>query len=234
MKNQLLNSAKRTLKNTAAATFCICLAASSFAQEPVHAIHHPVGDHATQRVVDETRPAPELALSIFPNPSPTGVFIIKSEDESIFLEVYNEQMVPLEVEIENARPGHFVINMSKFENGAFSLVATSENGQSVRELIKREVNTDLSDDAAENNDKLMDLQINIFPNPTNGIFTVQTSGDEKAIVEVLDRTMQPITAPISNLLNENHRIDLTNYPSDVYFVRVRTKSSMATERIMKR
>ncbi len=232
MKNQLLNSAKRTLRNTAAATFCLCLAASSFAQEPVHSIHHPVGDHATQRVGDDTRPAPEVELSIFPNPSPTGVFIVKTEEENILLEVYNEQMVPVQVEVENARPGHFVINMSKFDNGIYNMVITSETGQSVRELVKREATIETPNDPVDT-DKLMELQVSIYPNPTTGIFTVETN-EEKVKIQLLDRTMKPIAASVSNLLNEQHRIDLSNYPSGVYYVQVSTKSAMATERIMKR
>jgi len=231
MKNQLLNSAKRTLKNAAAATFCLCLAASSFAQEPVHAIHHPVGDHG-QRVDDSTRPAPEVELSIFPNPSPTGVFIVKTEEENILLEVHNEDMTAIQVEVENARPGHFVINMSEYDDGVYTMVITSENGQSVRELIKREAAIDTPNEPTDS-DRMTELQVNIYPNPTTGIFTVET-GEDKAVVQILDRTMKPISANVSNQLNERHVVDLSNFPSGVYYVQVRTKSAMSTERIMKR
>lgn len=230
MKIQLLNCAKRTLKITAAAALCLCFASSSFGQEPVHAIHHPIEVlTSTERGDGDVRPVTEIELTVHPNSSPTGIFTVKTEEENILIQVLDERLNPVRAEITKERPGHYVVNISNLDNGLYNMVVKSEAGTAVRELIKREANTE----GASSSDNRYTLNVDVYPNPTSGIFFVKTQ-QEDAVITILDRTMTPIVAPISVPFTGSYRVDLTNFLPDVYFVQVLTKRAMVTERIVKR
>jgi hypothetical protein len=75
------------------------------------------------------------------------------------------------------------------------------------------------------------FSIRIYPNPTNGHITVNAPGLEfySAIITSLNgRILQSIDAAESEL-----KLDLSNFSKGVYFITVRSRNFVSTERIIK-
>lgn len=71
-------------------------------------------------------------------------------------------------------------------------------------------------------------KFSVFPNPTNDIFTVIIEGEKEPLnIEILDATGK--TVLISQAINNQARIDLTSFPSGMYFVRVNGSSMKVTK-----
>lgn len=226
MKIQLLASANRTLKLAAIGLFCFSSTTTILAQEPMHALEHADRNSVIdEKSGDDPRPAPEVNLSVAQNPSPTGIFTVKTDEENVSIEVYDESLSPIEAEIASPRDGIIVIDLSKLDNGSYTMVATTTLGRSLVDLIKKESGN-------EDSDKMNEMDVNVYPNPSTGIFNVEAWNN--ADIQVFDRFMQPIAVPVQNLLDEKHRIDLTNQEGGIYFVQVVTKQGMATKQLMKR
>lgn len=70
--------------------------------------------------------------------------------------------------------------------------------------------------------------LSIFPNPSSGIYKVQLDGAFE--IEV-------ITVNGQNLLQakgqDQHQVDLTNYPKGTYVIKVRSQNNLYTERLLK-
>ncbi|NND93245.1 MAG: T9SS type A sorting domain-containing protein, partial [Flavobacteriales bacterium] len=130
---------------------------------------------------------------------------------------------PIEAEVANQRPGVYVIDLTKLEDGTYTMVASSILNRTLVDLIKR---------GTADANKLNEISINVYPNPSTGVFIVEA--DNNAKITVLDNTMQPIDASVQNLLNNEHRIDITQHVGGLYFVQVITKEGMATKQLFKR
>lgn len=85
----------------------------------------------------------------------------------------------------------------------------------------------------EENDQLSSLEV--FPNPTNGQFTVLTNGIFGEVeITVLDALGRTVHQESDVLFGETHRkIDLTNEENGIYLLRLLTEDGEMTERIMK-
>jgi hypothetical protein len=72
-----------------------------------------------------------------------------------------------------------------------------------------------------------EIQVKLFPNPTTGIMTIQPASS--AVL------FNSLGLQILNVKGESQEIqlDLTNYPSGVYFVRVQTDAGAVTRKIVK-
>ncbi|MBR3730380.1 MAG: T9SS type A sorting domain-containing protein [Bacteroidales bacterium] len=74
-----------------------------------------------------------------------------------------------------------------------------------------------------------DEQVFIYPNPSNGIFTIQ--GKDIRKVEVFDTYGQVILS--KEVKSDHEQIDLSNNPAAVYFIRVITEEGIITKQLIK-
>ena len=73
------------------------------------------------------------------------------------------------------------------------------------------------------------LAFEIFPNPSNGLFTVQSS-DEIELLQVRNLTGQIVYE--SNPLTPSARVDLSNHPAGIYLVTVVNGSVVISKKII--
>ncbi|MBI9053109.1 MAG: T9SS type A sorting domain-containing protein [Bacteroidales bacterium] len=80
---------------------------------------------------------------------------------------------------------------------------------------------------------LNDYSIRIYPNPSKGIFNIDISGSEgeEKNIQVYDISGKKIQE-VRNF-NNTEKIDLSNYPSGLYFVRVLVNDKLYLEKIIK-
>jgi hypothetical protein len=99
----------------------------------------------------------------------------------------------------------------------------------------------ISKDLQTNADGHVGMQINILPNPSNGLFNVEVSGITQAsfTVEIFDITGQLIyrkSHGIPNLSEDDRyysgQIDLSPYSSGIYLLKVITTDAMKTSRLI--
>ena len=81
------------------------------------------------------------------------------------------------------------------------------------------------------NETTIKLGLSIYPNPTNGIFTLNIKA-KNVIVEIMNTTGQVIF--IKNNVNTNEQIDLSNNAKGVYFVTITSKETVTTQKVIVR
>jgi len=76
------------------------------------------------------------------------------------------------------------------------------------------------------------LNVNIFPNPSNGVFGLNINSITKNIkIMIYDLRGRII---LSKIINENFiKIDLSNYPSSIYILNIETENSIISKKIIK-
>lgn len=74
-----------------------------------------------------------------------------------------------------------------------------------------------------------ETSINIYPNPSDGIFTLQSNEE---IQQVVIRNMLGEIVLISGNKNAVETIDLSNQPAGIYFITVRSEKDVFTSRVM--
>ena len=85
------------------------------------------------------------------------------------------------------------------------------------------IDSKVSDFAVENT--------TLYPNPSNGIFYISNGSNNAAFVNIFNVTGKLIYSN-SNYF-ENEKIDISNYPSGVYFVEIKTDKSVQTHKFVK-
>ena len=74
--------------------------------------------------------------------------------------------------------------------------------------------------------------LSLFPNPNNGVFILETGGYEGPLsVDISDVMGNVVFGP--NEVGENTKLDITEFPSGVYILTVRSGKSTAVKRIIK-
>lgn len=73
---------------------------------------------------------------------------------------------------------------------------------------------------------------NMFPNPANNTVTVQVSGsvNSEVMLSIFDNTGRMLYSQI--LTNDNQRIDISQIPSGIYFVKIQSDSVQQVERLI--
>jgi hypothetical protein len=71
--------------------------------------------------------------------------------------------------------------------------------------------------------------VSIFPNPNNGIFTLEVNADD-ASVKVMNTQGQIILT--KNILTNNAKIDLSNNAKGIYFVTVTSENGVSTQKVI--
>lgn len=78
--------------------------------------------------------------------------------------------------------------------------------------------------------KVSSLDIRIFPNPTDGVFAIETTGESIQRVEIMDIRGVVLFTTESN----TSTVDLTDYPAGVYLVRMQLPGNSVTARVVKK
>ena len=91
------------------------------------------------------------------------------------------------------------------------------------------------DPAALSVDNVISGEFNVYPNPTNGVFTVELNNikadDYKiSVTNVLGQEIYASTKEISTLISE--KIDLSDLRKGVYMLEVSNSESTITEKII--
>ncbi|MBI1835730.1 MAG: T9SS type A sorting domain-containing protein [Flavobacteriia bacterium] len=88
------------------------------------------------------------------------------------------------------------------------------------------------------NEKNLDHEIKVFPNPNNGIFNIEINGfiENEANLEVFDIMGRKILTQSMNAtaLFAESEVDITNAPSGAYIVKITTGESVYTKQFIKR
>lgn len=75
------------------------------------------------------------------------------------------------------------------------------------------------------------ISLRIFPNPTMDLLNIRTKSYETKIVEINSINGQLLHS--SNMEGSNHQIDLSPFQKGVYFITIRSKDFVTTEKIIK-
>ena len=73
--------------------------------------------------------------------------------------------------------------------------------------------------------------LKVFPNPSNNLITVQTIETGMFCMEITSMNGQIIHS--RDFIESSHQIDLSTYEKGVYFITVRSKNFVRTEKIIK-
>lgn len=76
---------------------------------------------------------------------------------------------------------------------------------------------------------IKEIELLIYPNPSNGIFNIETGNMDKQLLQVFDLTGKIV---LSQLINNTSTIDLTNLPEGIYNVKISNSSTVANKRIV--
>ena len=76
----------------------------------------------------------------------------------------------------------------------------------------------------------MESGINIYPNPANGIFNIESFGFSDYILEVCDINGKIIIK--RDIHEESSEIDMTKYPKGVYFISVILENEIKTGKLI--
>jgi Secretion system C-terminal sorting domain len=74
--------------------------------------------------------------------------------------------------------------------------------------------------------------VDVYPNPSSGVFQVRVESDKEARMEVLDALGKRIVAP-QVVMEADAWIDLAAYPSGVYFIRIVQAGQSRVFRVVK-
>ena len=79
---------------------------------------------------------------------------------------------------------------------------------------------------------LSELGIFIYPNPSNGIFTIETTDNYNvSVIDITGKLVKEFSYTLSDLQSES-QIDLSNQPAGVYFLKFRNDKTVQTVKII--
>ena len=73
-------------------------------------------------------------------------------------------------------------------------------------------------------------QFNVYPNPTNGLFTIELDGNAKYDVAVNNVLGQTVYSTTTNGMNTT--IDLSSFDKGIYTVELKNKNAIYTEKVI--
>jgi len=73
--------------------------------------------------------------------------------------------------------------------------------------------------------------VNLYPNPTNDLLTIQTEQPGQNSIEITSLNGQLIFS--SEMEGNSHQIDLTPFRSGIYFITVRSRDFVTTRKVIK-
>jgi Secretion system C-terminal sorting domain/Two component regulator propeller len=72
---------------------------------------------------------------------------------------------------------------------------------------------------------------NIYPNPSNGVFTIETSINTDVVIEVMDVKGQ-VVYQTTTFINNKMNVDLSNLSKSLYFIRILYDDKMEVKQLM--
>ncbi len=72
--------------------------------------------------------------------------------------------------------------------------------------------------------------IQIFPNPSNGIFTI--AGDDIVSIDIINIKGEIIRSD-QNISQKNNNLDISDMPNGIYFIKINSKLSSELRKIIK-
>ena len=78
----------------------------------------------------------------------------------------------------------------------------------------------------------MDNQLRIYPNPTTGEIVIQSSKLKVQSVEIFDVSGKKQSSHHLNISSPN-QIDISDFPTGAYFLRIATEQGVVTKKIIK-
>ncbi len=84
------------------------------------------------------------------------------------------------------------------------------------------------------NKVVFENNITIQPNPSNGVFELKLNTIEKEVIIKVFNSTGILIHKSNNLNSERARIDLSNYPTGIYFVKISDSNSTITKKIIKK
>jgi PKD repeat protein len=110
-------------------------------------------------------------------------------------------------------------------NGNFEVILTASNG-TCNDLYSQTINV-ITDIETVNN-----ANLTIFPNPTSGKLTLISNDLNINMVDIIDVTGKVISSQ-QKTLNTEFNLDLSNYPSGVYILRIRGEKLVLHHKVIK-
>jgi len=98
-----------------------------------------------------------------------------------------------------------------------SVLAVNAKGYAIRAYKGRSLTTTTINNISSN-----DNNTNLYPNPSNGKFFINTNNSNE-VISIMDITGRAISAEIINL-NNKIEIDISPYPTGIYFVKTSSKT----------
>lgn len=75
--------------------------------------------------------------------------------------------------------------------------------------------------------------VSVYPNPSNGMITIQVTNSGKVEISVINSTGQLVyDEHIAAKLSENKQIDLTQQPKGIYFMKIKTDKEIINKKIV--
>ena len=81
------------------------------------------------------------------------------------------------------------------------------------------------------NERLIDLNISAYPNPSDGFLTIKSELDETALIEILDETGRIISS-YQNIRKGETKIKIENVNSGLYFIQFKLNGSIKTQKLL--
>ena len=116
--------------------------------------------------------------------------------------------------------------------GNNDIVYTYTSANSCKGIDTSSIDVDACTDI---NEILSSSEIIIYPNPSNGIFTIERPVNtiEKAHIKILDVNSKLILETIIEKESQNTSIDISKYNSGIYFIKLIIKDQLSVKRILK-
>lgn len=74
-------------------------------------------------------------------------------------------------------------------------------------------------------------KVSLFPNPSTGLFTIETTGESINEITIIDVTGKVILRK-ENLNNSSHTLDLTSYPQGLYIVKTNCDKKLTVNKLI--
>lgn len=116
----------------------------------------------------------------------------------------------------------YTINLDGYENYSNSVTVNNAN-----ETLNIILNENVSVEEQNN-------QLYIYPNPTDGIVTINNNQQTIRNIKIFDITGKVIFNDNFSNFNSQQAINLTNQPAGMYFIRIQTDNSTINKRIVKK
>lgn len=129
----------------------------------------------------------------------------------------------------------FLLNNGYTLNNKYELICYFENGEQLYSLFSEFANCDstyidYTNDIIEQN--LVNIEVNIYPNPANTFLTISSQLITPQMIEIYDLTGKIICVKVSGD-NKNITLDISNFSSGTYLIKLITANKILISKFIK-